>query len=213
MVSLGRPRDPDLDQAALNAAIRLIVEDGYPALTMDRIAERASVSKASLYRRWPNKASLVVDAIEAFARYQIPLPDTGRLRDDVVEFLRTFVRSRTADMETYGALSTALTADPELKKRCRNTLLVNFSTSFRTIVTRAVDRGELPLDTDLELFADIVPALLRYRRQTTGQPLEEAFIDRIADQFFTPTRRTAMPARRAVAGARDSAVPTRREVR
>ena len=59
---------------------------------MDRVAARASVSRAALYRRWPNKAALVVDAIESFAT-QGPLPDTGRLHDDVVEFLHMLLRT------------------------------------------------------------------------------------------------------------------------
>jgi AcrR family transcriptional regulator len=196
MVVLGRPRDPLLDEAAMGAAVRLIVEGGYPALTMDHIAERASVSKAALYRRWPNKLALVVDAIEHFAHTQLPMPDTGRLRDDVVEFLSSMLRNRTADVEAYEALSAALAGDPELAKRCRSTLVAKFSSSFRALVARAVERGELPEGTDIELVADIAPALVRYRRQTTGRHLDEAFINRVADQFFTPVK--AAPTKRPV---------------
>jgi AcrR family transcriptional regulator len=187
MSRLGRPRNPELDDAAISAAIELVVQDGYPALTMERIAVRASVSRAALYRRWPNKVELVVDAIESLVKAQGALPDTGRLRDDFVEFLRTLVRNRSADMEAYEALIAAAMGDPELGNRCRDTLLVRFSDSFRTMITRAVDRGELPADTDIELLADVVPALALYRAQTTGQRLDEQFIDRMAEQFFTRT--------------------------
>ena len=190
MSPLGRPRNPELDDAAISAAIELIVEDGYPALTMERIAVRASVSRAALYRRWPNKVELVVDAIESLVKAQGALPDTGRLRDDFVEFLRTLVRNRSADMEAYESLIAAAMGDPELGNRCRDTLLVRFSDSFRTMITRAVDRGELPADTDVELLADVVPALALYRAQTTGQRLDEQFIDRMAEQFFTRTNPT-----------------------
>ncbi len=190
MSPLGRPRNPELDDAAISAAIELVVEDGYPALTMERIAVRASVSRAALYRRWPNKVELVVDAIESLVKAQGALPDTGRLRDDFVEFLRTLVRNRSADMEAYESLIAAAMGDPELGNRCRDTLLVRFSDSFRTMITRAVDRGELPADTDVELLADVVPALALYRAQTTGQRLDEQFIDRMAEQFFTRTNPT-----------------------
>jgi AcrR family transcriptional regulator len=195
MSPLGRPRNPELDDAAMRTAIKLIVEDGYRALTMERIAVRASVSRAALYRRWPNRVELVVDAIESFLQTQGPLPDTGRLRGDFVEFLRALVRNRSADLETYEALIAAAVGDPELGKRCRDTLLVRFSDSFRAIVTRAVERGELPADTDIELFADITPALALYRAQTTGRRLDDEFIDRMADQFFTPAE--ASPAKRS----------------
>jgi AcrR family transcriptional regulator len=194
MSPLGRPRNPELDDAAVRAAIELVVEDGYPALTMERIAVRASVSRAALYRRWPNKVELVVDAIESLVKAQGTLPDTGRLRDDVVEFLSTLVRNRSADMEAYEALIAAAMGDPDLGNRCRDTLLVRFSDSFRTIVTRGVDRGELPADTDLELLADVIPALALYRAQTTGQRLDEEFIDRMAEQFFTPAK--ALPVKK-----------------
>ena len=188
MSPLGRPRNPELDNAAIRSAIQLIVEDGYPALTMERIAVRASVSRAALYRRWPNKVELVVDAIESVANRQGALPDTGRLRDDFVEFLTTLVRNQLAEVEAYEALVAAAAGDPELGDRCRDELLGRFSDSFRTIVTRAVDRGELPAHTDIQLFSDLVPALVLYRAQTTGRHLDEEFIDRVADQFFTPTK-------------------------
>jgi AcrR family transcriptional regulator len=188
MSPLGRPRNPELDDAAIKAAIELVVQDGYPALTMERIAVRASVSRAALYRRWPNKVELVVDAIESLVKAQGALPDTGQLRQDIIEFLGSLVRNRLADMEAYEALIAAAMGDPELGNRCRDTLLVRFSDSFRTIATRAVGRGELPANTDIELLADVVPALALYRAQTTGQRLDEEFIDRIADQFFTPVQ-------------------------
>jgi AcrR family transcriptional regulator len=188
MSPLGRPRNPELHNAAMRAAIDLIVEDGYPALTMDRVAARASVSRAALYRRWPNKVELVVDAIESLAATEGPLPDTGRLHSDVVEFLHTLLRNRRADVEAYEALIAAAAGDPELGHRCRDKLLSRFSDSFRTIVARSVDRGELPANTDIELFADVVPALALYRAQTTGKHLDEEFIDRVAEQFFTPAK-------------------------
>jgi AcrR family transcriptional regulator len=175
----------------MRAAIDLIVDDGYPALTMDRVAARALVSRAALYRRWPNKVELVVDAIESLAATQGPLPDTGRLHDDVVEFLHTLLRNRRADVEAYEALIAAAAGDPELGHRCRDKLLGRFSDSFRTIVARSVARGELPANTDIELFADVVPALALYRAQTTGKHLDEEFIDRIAEQFFAPAIATS----------------------
>jgi AcrR family transcriptional regulator len=185
MAERGRPRNPELDRAAMSAAIRLIVEDGYPELTMDGIAERAAVSKAALYRRWPNKLALVVDAVNDFAHTQLDVPDTGRLRDDIVTYLRAFLRNRRAYGEAYDALIAAIATDSELARQCRNTIVPTFMGSFTTIVARAVERGELPLSTDVELYASLVPALIRHRRQVTGHRLDEALIERIAEQFFT----------------------------
>lgn len=171
----------------MRAAIRLIVENGYPELTMDGIAERAMVSKAALYRRWPNKLALVVDAVNDFAHTQLAVPDTGSLRDDIVTYLRAFLRNRRAYGETYDALIAAIATDRGLARQCRSTIASAYMGSFTAIVVRAVERGELPLGTDVELYASLVPALIRHRRQVTGQRLDEALIERIADQFFGST--------------------------
>jgi AcrR family transcriptional regulator len=187
MSLLGRPRDPTVDEAAMSAAIDLIMEGGYPNLTMNRIAVRAAVSKAALYRRWPNKLSLVVDAIETFAHTQTPVPDSGAVREDIAAYLQTYIRAKRDQAETFAALSDALTSDPELGERCRDTLLAGMSANFQTIVARGVQRGELPQATDVELLANVIPALIRYQHGATGKPLDDAFIARLADQFFAST--------------------------
>lgn len=184
MATLGRPRDPAVDDAAVAAAVRLIAEDGYANLTMERIAERAGVSKAALYRRWPNKVSLVADAVEASARQQLTPPDTGRVRDDVVALLDHFSRERQTDVGAYDALRGAVESDHELAERCREVLGAGLSEAFRAIVARGVSRRELPAGTDVELLAEVVPALIRYRRQTSGAGPDAGYVRRIVEQFF-----------------------------
>lgn len=189
VATLGRPRDPTVDGAALEAAVHLIVEDGYGCLTMERIAERARVSKAALYRRWPNKVALVVDAVAASAQESFVPPDTGRVRDDILAFFQNFTRERHTDVEVYDALTGAVESDHELADRCRDMLAAGLVDSFRALIARAVERGELPPGTDVELLADVVPALVRYRRQTTGLGPDAEYIGRIVEQFFQPVRR------------------------
>ncbi len=173
-----------MDDAALAAAVRLIVEDGYASLTMERIAERAGVSKAALYRRWPNKVALVADAVEASARPNLSLPDTGTVGADIVAILDNFSRGRQADVEVYDALTGAVESDHELAERCRAMLSAGISEAFRVVVARGVARGELPAGTDAELLADVVPALIRYRRQTSGSAPDAEFVRRVLEQFF-----------------------------
>ena len=186
MAALGRPRDPEVSEAALAAAVRLVVEDGYQSLTMERVAQRADVSKAALYRRWPNKLALMVDAVEWVTRDTVVVPDTGLVRDDIVGFLAGFARDQHADADVYDALSAAMESDHELGDRCREKVTATVSGSFRLIMERAVKRGELDPGVDVELLVDLVPALVSYRRRTTGQHPDAAFIERIADQFFSP---------------------------
>lgn len=185
MAPLGRPRDPAVDEAALEAAIRLIVDEGYAVLTMERIAERAGVSKAALYRRWPNKVAVVADAVAVSAQESLSLPDTGRVRDDVLAFFANFARDRQRDVDVYDALTGAIESDHELAERCRDWLAAGLVDAFRTIVSRGVARGELPPSTDVELLAAVVPALVRYRRHTTGVGPDGRFVERIVEQFFS----------------------------
>src|SRR5665647_1075341 len=78
----GRPREPQVDEAILTATLELLAQEGYSQLTMERIATRAKVGKASLYRRWPDKASVVLDAVSHNPQ-RPSAPDTGSLRGDM----------------------------------------------------------------------------------------------------------------------------------
>src|SRR4051812_13133773 len=91
----GRPRDPGLDAAIRAAAMALLGEAGYAQLTMERVASRAGVSKASLYLRWPNKQALAIDALQHRARPVPEVPDTGSLPGDMRAFLRGLLRARS----------------------------------------------------------------------------------------------------------------------
>src|SRR2546428_9132727 len=89
----GRPRSVVVDEAILSAAIDVLADVGYARLTMDDVATRARVGKASLYLRWPNKVSLVSEALRHRAAVAPPVPDTGTLRNDMRTFLRALLRS------------------------------------------------------------------------------------------------------------------------
>src|SRR3954471_22806426 len=99
----GRPRSEAAHSAILAAAIAMVREVGYDATTMDGIAERAGVGKATLYRRWPSKEPLIADALEGIA-LAFPTPDTGSARGDLVEVLRGSL-SMYRDPATRGLLS------------------------------------------------------------------------------------------------------------
>jgi AcrR family transcriptional regulator len=187
MARLGRPRSSDLHQAAIRAAGELLVEVGYHQLTMDRVAQRAAVSKAAHYRRWPNKLVLVMDALQEFSQIRNPVPDTGHLHDDVLTYLHVMATQTPADAATAAALTDALNDNPELRQQGAGALLTQVTNDLNTIITRGVERGELPADTDIDLLANAIPALLRHHRLTTGERLDHALITRIVTQFFPTT--------------------------
>ena len=108
----GRPRDPAVDEAILAAAVDLLGEAGYARLTMEQVAARAGVGKASVYLRWPNKVALVAEAIQHRSGVVPEVPNTGSLREDILLFLRALLRSRSAAAQALSAVSGEVAVTP-----------------------------------------------------------------------------------------------------
>ena len=183
----GRPRDPGVDEAVLEAAVDLLAEVGYARLTMERVAARAGVGKASVYLRWPNKVALVAAAIQHRSSIVPDVPDTGSLREDMRTFLRALLRTRSAAARALSAVSGEIESNPELRDAWRRSLAGTLTGCLRAIVEHAVERGELPADSDVELLALLPLTLLRSWRAEHGQRPDEAVVERIVNQFYTPS--------------------------
>jgi AcrR family transcriptional regulator len=182
----GRPRDPGVDAAIRAAAAELLAEAGYARLTMDQVAARAGVSKSSLYLRWPNKVALVADVLQHRARAVPEVPDTGSLPGDMRAFLNGLLRSRGEASRALAAVSGEIATNPELRKAWHRGLAGMLTGCLRQIVDRAVARGELPAGSDVELLAGLPLSLLQnWRLEHRRQP-DEAVVDRIVRQFYTP---------------------------
>ena len=185
----GRPRDPEVDEAILSATLGLLAEQGYARLTMDRVAARAAVAKTSLYRRWPTKESLVLDAIAHHRVGERPgVPDTGSLRRDMLGYLRPLIRYRRAQSEAVAAVASEILANLEMAALFRRQVAGELTSGFRSIIERAIGRGELPASSDTELLAALPMALIHQHRVLTGEPADEGLAKRIVDQFFSPGR-------------------------
>jgi AcrR family transcriptional regulator len=180
----------------------LLAEVGYARLTMDQIAARARAGKASLYLRWPNKMALVAEAIQNRSAVIPDVPDTGSLPDDMRTFLRTLLRRKSEGARALAAVSREIAANPELRSVWRHSVVGNLSSCVRSIVTRAVERGELPRSTDVELLSTLPLTLLQNWRLEREQAPGDAAIERIVDQFFTPAPRRTAPAAREGRGVR-----------
>jgi AcrR family transcriptional regulator len=185
----GRPRDPGVDESILSSTLSLLGEVGYAQLTMEQVAARARVGKASLYLRWPSKVALVADAIQRLSPDLVPpVPDTGNLPSDMREFLRHLVRPRSAAAEAaLPAVAGEAASNPEMREAFRHGVALTLVESVRAIVQRAVDRGELPASTDVELLALLPMALLQQLRLAQEQRPDEQMADRIVVQFYTPS--------------------------
>ena len=183
----GRPRDPGVDESILSSTLLLLGEVGYAQLTMEQVAARARVGKASLYLRWPSKVALVADAVQRLSPDLVPaMPDTGSLPGDMREFLRQLVRPRSAAAAAaLPAVAGEASSNPEMREAFRRGVAPALVNSVRTIVRRAVDRGELPPTADVELLSVLPMALLQQLRLIHDQRPGEETADRIVAQFYT----------------------------
>lgn len=182
----GRPRDPAVDAAILTAAVDLLAEIGYARLTMEQVAARAGVGKASLYLRWPNKVALVAEAIQHRSAVVPDVPDTGSLRADMRAFLRALLRRKAAGARALAAVTGEIASNPELRLAWRRSVEGTLVTCLRQIVEHAIARGELPPASDVDLLALLPLTLLQSWRLAHGQSPDDAAVERIVDQFYTP---------------------------
>ena len=196
----GRPRDPGVDEAILAAAVDLLGEVGYARLTMEQVAARAGVGKASVYLRWTNKVALVAEAIQHRSGVVPEVPDTGSLREDMLAFLRALLRGKSAAQRALAAVTGEIASNPELQKAWRRSVAGTLSACVRVIVEHAIERGELPAASDVELLSLLPLTLLQNWRLEHEQGPDDAVVERIVDQFYTPT--PGMPPRGATGDER-----------
>jgi AcrR family transcriptional regulator len=182
----GRPRSSRVDQAILAATLQLLGEVGYAQLTMEQVAARAGVGKASLYLRWPSKDALIEHAIRQRGPIVAEVPDTGSLAQDMRQFLRALVRRRDPASTALPAIASEAVRNPQLREVFRRAMTAAVPAAVRTIVQRAIDRGELPPTSDVELLAALPLALLQHLRAISDQRPGIAVADRIVAQFYTP---------------------------
>ena len=195
----GRPRDPAVDEAILSATVELLEEVGYAGLTMEQVAARAGVGKASVYLRWAGKVALVTEAIGQRAGVAPPVPDTGSLGEDMRLFLRSLLRARQTGRRAVYALTSEIATNTELAETWRRAMADTMLSGLRTIISRAVDRGELPADTDVELLSVLPLAMLRSWQLTQGHRPDHSLVDRVVKQFYTSERSTTLGVAHTVA--------------
>ena len=179
----GRPRSPEADRAILAAALDLLASRGLAAMSIEEVAARAGVGKATIYRRWPSKGLLALDAFVAAFREQQPAPDTGTLRGDLVAALTAWVRLVT--QTPMGPMLTGLIAeaqrDPSLRAAWRERVLEPLRSQHRVMLDRAIARGEIPATVDREVVLDLFFGAAQHRLLLGHLPLTDDFIRSVVD--------------------------------
>lgn len=182
----GRPRSAEADVAILAATLELADEVGINGLSMDELANRAGVSKATIYRRWRSKEELVLAALKS-AMSPFDEPDTGKVRSDLSAYL-TELADRFTVHTTSDVLPHLITAGfhDEAIQASLAEYVSNRRGPLQRILERAITRNELAADTDIDVLIDLFIAPFMYRHLLSRAPIDTDFVDRLLDTVLGP---------------------------
>lgn len=189
-VKPGRRRDHSRDPEILQAALDVLAEEGYDGMTIDMVAARARAGKATLYRRWASKGELVVEAVACMKRGHLDLehlPDTGTLRGDLVAMIKPgTIQDAEKKLRVMAGLMSALVRSPELADAINEAIVQPRAEANRILLQRAVDRGEIPADSDIGTLALVSPSMAAHRTIVQQKPVDRAFLISIIDGVVLP---------------------------
>jgi AcrR family transcriptional regulator len=184
----GRPRSEQARIAILNAGAELLLANGLDAVSMDAVATRAGVSKATIYRWWRTKETLALDAL--FYEWDVVRQtsrSTGSVRGDLLSLLRPWVR--LVGSLPYGRVIMALIneaqTDPEFAKEYRARLVEPRREQARAILRRAIERDEIPASTKIEVALDLLYGSLYHRLLLGHAPLDDRFVRDVVDTVLS----------------------------
>jgi AcrR family transcriptional regulator len=191
--SAGRPRSEEAHQAILDATLGLLAEVGFSALTVEGVASRAGVGKATIYRRWASKLPLVVEAFGGLPALEDA--DTGSVERDLKTMLRAYLElfHKTPLGAVIPSLAGERAHNPELSKIFDPVMKGRRQPLVRAL-QRGVARGELPRDLDVELGADLVVGPIAVRLFFTGRPLQPDLVEPMVDLALAGLRKGSAPA-------------------
>ncbi len=197
--SAGRPRSEAAHQAILDATLALLAESGFSALTVEGVATRAGVGKATIYRRWASKLPLVIEAFSQLP--SLEEVDTGSLERDLETMLRGYIQ--LYNTTPLGVVLPSLVGErahnPELS-RLLDPVLKGRRSPLVGALERAVARGELPSDLDLELAADLVVGPIPVRLFFTGRRLHPKMVQPMVQMALAGLRHAGANLRGAPGG-------------
>jgi AcrR family transcriptional regulator len=187
---LGRKRDHTRDPEILDAALDVLAEEGYDGMTIDMVAARAKAGKATLYRRWASKGELVVDAVACMKKNDLALdrlPDTGTLRGDLVGMIKPrSIEDGEKKLQIMAGLVSVLSRSPELADAINRAIIEPRAEANRILLRRAVDRGEISADCDIDAVSLVSPSMAAYRVLVLQKPVDRAFLMSLIDGVVLP---------------------------
>jgi|SRR2546421_10901123 AcrR family transcriptional regulator len=181
----GRPRDTEARPALLAAARRLVVERGYAATSISDIAAAAGTGRQTLYRRWPGKAQLILEAFTEHASDQVDAPQAAAPGTDPIrEFLRLTFRALDETGPALRSLMAQAQLDPAFCELFRQRFILPRRAALRAVLAQAQDSGALPVALDLDIAVSALFGALWYRL-LLGEPLDDAYAAALGDLIRT----------------------------
>lgn len=178
----GRPRDEEVRKRILTSAAHLLESKTFDEITVDAIAEVSGSCKATVYRWWPNKAGVLIEAFREKIATDLPLPDTGDFREDVRQQLRNFSKIVCgARGKIFGGFIAGAQADPVVAEAFRESWIRPRRAEAKKVFARYVEKGEARPELDLDLAVEILFAPLYYRLLTGFGKITDAYIDELVD--------------------------------
>lgn len=169
-------------ERAMAAAKRILLEDGYARLTMERVAQQGRIAKTTIYRRWPTKAALCMDLYLDAAR-ELHDPETGDVASDLKSIAQAVVRLQTRTVA--GPALVGLIAEAQINPETKGPLLAQFAerrrSVTRVVLNRAIERGQLQPNTDIDLVVDALGGAVTFRLLQGHAPLNKKFTDKLID--------------------------------
>ena len=182
----GRPRSAQIDAAVIAATGKLLAERGYTATSIETIARRAGVGKATIYRRWRSKEELVVELLSHVAAGVAPVPDLGDTRSELLRLVSEAIEhlKRTPTGGIIQGLASELSRNPKLSRLVRERVISLRRAEVGKVLKRGIARGDLRADTDAEIAHELLIGPAYYHLLLGGKQLDEQFAERIVDAFL-----------------------------
>jgi AcrR family transcriptional regulator len=178
----GRPRDESARLRILKAALELMDETAFPQVTAEAIAERAGTSKATIYRWWPNKAAVVIEAFREAIAPELPLQDTGMLHEDLTTQVRNFARVLSGrGGRMLRSFLAASQSDPDVAAAFRSIWSDPRRREAKEMLRQKQASGQLRKDADLDLVLDSLYGPLYYRFLVKNEPPSQKYAEALAD--------------------------------
>ena len=178
-------RSAQVRAAVIAATLRTLATDGPSGLTIAEVAKRAGVHETSIYRRWPTKEHLLLDALLDYSEAKLPIPNTGTLRDDLVAFATAVTAYLDSPLGRTLARSMAIAGDDDALAAGRAQFWKSRLDLAGAMIARAKDRGEVPTDLDAATALELVIAPLHFRALLTREPIGEHEIAHLVDTLLT----------------------------